>query len=309
MGKINAVLLALALTGVLDKPPDIPPRMVPRGATYSLSSPSGTLLVQAPAPKPSPSPAPITIPDSIPDQKPRPSAEPTPPPTPTPAAPAQSPAIIVPTTIPQYPLIRLTLAGGPIDDVDWEMLFTPNLTLTVDYVKTNVTANGATTFGCVFTGPPGPYRITAWITAGGTISHATVSLTIPAPPAPPPNPTPPNPVTAKFWAVAVFDQSTLFDLPPGKQNVYSSLTLPSAVAGMGGYWKRFDTSNPDISATGPPWAAAAIKAGLPALVVVDSNGGILLAQPLPDDEAGVLAAVKGVVPEKRPTAKISEVEP
>lgn len=228
---------------------------------------------------------------------------------------AGGPTLVVPTNLKPYPLVKVSVSPGTYDTVDWEVLYAPDITRIVEYdgvVKHHKDADGkqlTPTYLCDFTGPPGPYRVTAWITSAGSAVHATATITIPATPSPQPTPIPPDPSTAKFWVVGVFDISTLFQLPSGQKAIYASTALQGSLSLLGGYWKRFDTTSPNVSADGPPWAVAALKAGLPALVVVDSNGAVMLSQQMPDvaDEGWVVQAVKNSVPsgrERRPTARV-----
>jgi hypothetical protein len=245
-------------------------------AVGPMASPERVATAQAPQPKPTP---------------------PAPAPTPQPQ-PAATAAIVVPSAIHPYGLVKLSLSGGAFDDVDWEILYIPDLTVSVDSVET--AANGSS---CVFAGPPGAYRLTAWMTSSSQVSHVTASATIPGtPPAPSP---PPTPVTGKFWAVGVFDLSTLFSLPPGQQAIFASTSIPASLNPLGGYWSKFDTSSPDVTSAGPQWAQAALKTGLPALVLVNGDGTVASSQTLPADEAGVMAVVQASMGgQRRPAARI-----
>ena len=261
------------------------------------STQSPVVASQAPkvVPRDEEAPPPPAPPKAAPPQlHADPAPAPAPAPAPTPRPHAAVPTIVVSPITHPYPLVHLSLSDA-VDSAGWDILYASDITQSID--KASLSPDGS---ACVFTGPPGKYRVSAWVTQSGQSAFVVASVTIPG--GPPPQP-PAPPVAGKFWVVGVFDLSSLFSLPAGQQAIYASPTLSTAVAPLGGYWRKFDTASPEVSSSGPPWAQAALKAGLPALVIVQSDGTVALAQSLPSDEPGVLAAVQSIL-SRRPTARI-----
>lgn len=113
-------------------------------------------------------------------------------PTPTPPSPTPVPPLSIEgeRQIPAYRLVELRLAGPAVDDAEWDVMLAsePALDIQVREINSNGTA-------VHFVGPPGSYRVVAWVTIAGRMGKAVASVTIAAPPNPnPPNPGPgPNP--------------------------------------------------------------------------------------------------------------------
>lgn len=241
-------------------------------------------------------------------QAPTPPAPPIPTPTPAPTPPAPTPvpvpfsfSISGDTTVPCYSMVKLSLAGGPASSV-WMVIPDP----TSEY-------SCGPDFN--FSGSPGNYTVLTFAITTATPPQPVIVKTVctiqplpgpvpptpgpgpPAPPGPGPAPTP----TGQVWALAVFDTANQVSLPTGQLAIYGSPTIQSAVKSAGAVWRRYDVndmvptkSGGSIPLSTSKWGAAAITAGLPALVMFDSTGAVIEAIKLPADEAGVTAAVKAV---------------
>ncbi|CEF48297.1 unnamed protein product [uncultured bacterium] len=229
-----------------------------------------------------------------------------PPPSPIPATP--TPLIISGNTVvPAHQLAMLDASGGPFDSINWRVFPPPQAAFTGR-------RNGA---GYDFAGTPGVY--TVWAVgayiqdakAATTDDSVSVVLQAPAPapvptpgpgptptpePTPPPTPTPPplTPVlTAKVWAVAVYDTGNMLALPQSQRDLRASPTIASSLASLDAVWRTYDVGSPTIQ--GATWQAEIKKVGVPCLILLEqvspSTARIASSAPLPADEASVVAAV------------------
>jgi len=122
----------------------------------------------------------------------------------------------------------------------------------------------------------------------------------PVPPAPPPNPGPAPQILGKFEVVLVSDLKGS-PLDASRREVWASETLPPAVVALGGRLWHLDKPTGRSG-----WADAALKVGLPAMVITDEHGGVLYSAPLPTTEAELLGRIrdlKGMMRELSPPEK------
>ena len=157
-------------------------------------------------------------------------------------------------------------------------------------------ASGPVTIQSPWVGPAGVYQIT--LPAGAIVTQTATSITItwsgPTPTPPPPTPPPTPAPTGPLYAVVIFDAKATTQPTADQSAVQKSTTIAKALAQYSCTWSVGDVASPAFAS----WAPAAVKAGIPALVIleVDSNGkGILVeAVPLPatGTEAAIVAEVK-----------------
>jgi hypothetical protein len=102
------------------------------------------------------------------------------------------------------------------------------------------------------------------------------------------------------WALAIYDTAQQVSLPSGQLAIYGSPTIRDAVKTAGAFWRRYDVNDSIPTKSGliplsqSKWGSAASKAGLPALVLIDSTGAVLSSTPMPATEGDVMTTVKGV---------------
>jgi hypothetical protein len=201
------------------------------------------------------------------------------------------------TTVNEHELVHLSLAGG---DATVAWLVMPN--------ASEFTAGR----DLVFTGSPGNYTVVCLAVSGSApIIMRTAVQIVSHPTALDPvskgDSTPtriqqriPTPVGA-VWALLVFDKAKRSSLSVRQGMILDSHTIDGAIESAGAYWKPYE-----VHATIPAregmvplastkWGKSALETGLPALVVIDSMGTIILSVPLPPDEKETVSTVKNVM--------------
>jgi len=111
-------------------------------------------------------------------------------------------------------------------------------------------------------------------------------------------PEPARPIEGPLWVIAVFFTGMTEDLPPGQHAIWTSNTLVDRLREQDCVYRHYAigqgmTERGQITAP-MPWARAALKVGLPALVFVVPDGQVVSSGPLPDDESGVLTVAAAV---------------
>ena len=150
----------------------------------------------------------------------------------------------------------------------------------------------------VLTGAPGTYQIICLAVADGAplILQASLTIGTPAPPNPPTPPTPPAPVsTGPYVAFGFYS-------PTAPANVIvTSTTITASLKASGYSWVPQDITQAITTSAGPvpaastSWGQAAMKAGLPALVVIDGAGNIVgTPATFPSTEAALVSSLPNV---------------
>lgn len=197
-------------------------------------------------------------------------------PTPT------SPSISGPATIQEHTLTSFTVPG--FDAVSW--LVIPAISTDADGGKLDIT------------GAPGSYTVMAAVVQAGQPVILSQILTVQATPAPiSPTPTPQTPTALSpaakvpgVWVFGIFDPATLTQIPPTQLAVHNSKTIHGALEAIGAHYREVDSAQ-----LGEAWKSAMVGVKLPALAAVDSTGKFVITpEPMPADEAAVVAAVKAV---------------
>lgn len=191
----------------------------------------------------------------------------------------------------------LILDGSKSEATDWKWLVIPSKTiLQVENGRRVVFAAGTT----------GTYQFILSVANGGSVDSAIFAVTVggvspqPTPPGPtPPQPTP-TPTPASGLRVLLVYESA--DLPRLPREQYHALYSPNVAAylntkcaaGPSGTpdWRRWD-DDADVSLAGPLFKEmlASPRASLP-WVVIRGDAGIVASEPLPKNEADLLALLR-----------------
>jgi hypothetical protein len=164
---------------------------------------------------------------------------------------------------------------------------------TLSYVLSYVAAMAVGMAGTMFATsmmPVREYRVTVAFAPNPGPAPAPSPGPTPPPPAPTPEPTTPT-LTAKFWAIATFDVTRIAALPPGQQEIYLGLFTGAKVHDLGGIYLKYNIADPSVQAT--RWMRDARKLDVPTtLVLVNEDGSVFSAIPLPADVDGLITAIK-----------------
>jgi hypothetical protein len=205
-----------------------------------------------------------------------------------PPAPLPSPTtlqIIGETRVARDRMFRLRPAGAPNDAaLIWDVF--PEDAADVDDSDPHILR---------FTAPPGTYKVKLRSISGRDVQTARLTVTVDGQaPTPRPNPTPapapfPAPSVANSWLVVVDDTANR-TVATGR--VLGDLAFWQSLEGIGQHWHVFDKGEAEVTAKG--YGAVAAKVGLPALLILGSDGNLLRSVKLPDTTDGVRALVKEV---------------
>jgi hypothetical protein len=171
----------------------------------------------------------------------------------------------------------------------------------VSYSNVTDLKNTLSTYYVYFTGSPGKYSLVSISFNGTKLSKTTtiVNLTnnpvpinpVPINPVPinpvPINPVPINPVPINpvpiAWVVGIFSDNT--------NSIYNSKTIQPLLAPIN--WASYlitdnvATSTGSTAITNTKWGSAALSTGLPALLLIDTNGDVINSLPMPSSEASI----------------------
>lgn len=104
----------------------------------------------------------------------------------------------------------------------------------------------------------------------------------PLPPVPPPLPPPAPPASASFYVVAVYDKVTV---TPNQMDLITDKAMMDQVKSKGHHWRSYSTTDANVQTSG--WIRLLTGKTLPALILLDSNGGVVAWSQLPANAQGV----------------------
>jgi hypothetical protein len=172
----------------------------------------------------------------------------------------------------------------------------------VTYSNVTDLKNTLSTYYISFTGNPGKYSLISIAFNGTKLSKTTtiVNLTnsinpVPINPVPinpvPINPVPINPVPINpvpiAWVVGVFSDNT--------NSIYTSKTIGTLLEPTN--WASYLITDNVVTSTGSTiitntkWGSTALSTGLPALLLIDINGDVINALPLPNSETAIASLI------------------
>jgi hypothetical protein len=204
---------------------------------------------------------------------------------PAPAPVAAAPAISGPTTIQEHTLTSFSVPG--FSSVSW---------VTIPAISTDPAEPDGHKLDV--TAAPGSYTILAAVIYNGQPVILQQILTVQGAPQPSTTPTPQSPTTATppvktpgVWVVGIFDPATLTQIPAAQLAIHDSRTIHKSIEALGAHYREMESTQLNHA-----WQPVMAGVKLPALAAVDATGKFLIGpEPMPADEAAVVAAVKAVV--------------